>query len=96
MKAPVVTSMTLDKPSYSKGDPVKLTIVYVPGTSDSSTATTYTATDQTTGLTGTLTITWAVNDGHNDPTTGKVTDTAGRSYSLLSDDGHTAVWQTVA
>ena len=96
MQAPVVVSMTLDKTSYVRGDPVKVTVVYTPGTSDASTVTAYTATDVATGLNGTLTITWAVADGQSDPTTGKMTDSQGRVYTLVSDNGHTAVWQTVA
>lgn len=96
MTAPVVISMATDKPSYVKGDTVRVTVRYTPGTSDATTTTTYTATDTGTGQLGTLTITWAVANGNTDPTVGKMTDDKGRTYSLVSDDGSTAVWQTIA
>lgn len=97
MQAPVVSSMSFDKSSYTPGQTVTLTVVYQAGLSDQSNATTYTATDQTTGETGTLTISFVVADAITDPTVGSVTDVGHRQWTKVSDNGTTtAVWTTVA
>lgn len=96
MKAPVVISMAFDKASYVKGDKMTLTVVYTPGMSDATQSATYTATDNATGLSGTLTISFAVADGQSNTTVGTVTDTGNRTWAKVFDDYHTAVFTATA
>jgi hypothetical protein len=98
MTPPTVTSMTFDRSpaNYTKGDLMRLTVSYLPGTSDTSDAATYTATDNATGLSGTLSIIFNVANSQPDATTGKVTDTGNRTWTPVSDNGQVAVWTAVA
>ncbi len=98
MRAPAITSMSLDRSpaSYAKGEQMTLTVVYVKGSSDASHTATYTATDNATGATGTLMIQFTVADETANPVTHKVTDDRGVTWDLVSDDGATAVFTAIA
>jgi hypothetical protein len=88
--------MTFDQPSYAKGAPIKLTVNYVRGYSDQSNETTYVAKDETTGQTGQLTVSFVVANATADPTSGAVTDSGNRAWTLSSDSGSVAVFTATA
>ena len=92
--APVVSSITFDQPSYAKGDLMTATVNYSPGTSDTVQQFTGTATDETTNLTGQLTVTFVV--AANDPTTLDASDNGGHTWTPVSDDGAVAVFTAKA
>lgn len=92
---PTVTAVTCDNTTYPPGADVTITMHYTPGASESTVTFTGTATDQTTGQPGSMQGTFSVMKA--DPTTTEVTDSDGRTYTKVSDDGAgTAVFSTKA
>ena len=100
MAAPVITSLVTDKPSYNTGDLITATVGYTPGTSPANATTTTlagTATDQATGQTGQLEVTFTVGGGERDDlTTLTLADTGGRAWTPVSDSGTVAVFTATA
>jgi hypothetical protein len=92
--APAVTAATSNETSYAPDADVQITLKYTPGASETTVTFTGTATDQTTGQPGSMQGTFNVLKA--DPTTTEVTDTDGRTYTKVSDDGTTAVFSTKA
>lgn len=94
MAAPSITSITFDKASYNPGDTITATVDYVAGTSAATQTFTGTATDSTTGESGTLQVSFTVNE--NDSTTVTVTDGGGRTWTKISDTGSIAKFTATA
>ncbi len=85
MSAPVISSISFDKPGYPQGSLITATVKYL-GSSFMLSAKAA-ASDGTTGiLTGSFTVLpiWTV------------TDTGSRTWALKSDDGSTAVFTATA
>jgi hypothetical protein len=95
MSAPVISSVTFDKASYSPGDLITATISYTPGSSGSTQAFDVQATDRTTGQAATLTVSFTVT-GAADPTTFTVSDIGNRTWTLKSDTGTVATYTATA
>ena len=94
MKAPQITSITLDQQEYSPGQLITATVHYEAGTSPDTQILTGTATDDITGQTGTIQVTFSVEKP--DPATVTITDSGSRVWGKISDDGFTAIFTAIA
>lgn len=94
MAAPVINSITLDKASYAPGQTITATVNYSKGTSAATQTLTGTATDSVSKQTGTISVTFTVNEP--DTTLITLTDSGNRAWTLVSDNGSVAVFTAVA
>ena len=94
MSAPSIGSITFDKSSYNPGDTITATIDYTPGTTAKTQTLTGTAIDSVSGLTGTLTQTFTINQP--DATSLTVTDSGARTWTKQSDTGTVAKFTAAA
>lgn len=92
--APSITSITFDKASYLPGNVITATVNYTVGTSDATQTLTGTATDSTTGKTGSLQVNFTVQK--NDTTTISVSDSGNRTWTKVSDNGSVAQFTATA
>jgi hypothetical protein len=95
MAVPVISSASFDAATYVTGATATLTVVRNDTSGSSTTdAVTVTATDNVTGEVATESVSLTVNDTVTDPTTVAVSSAEGRTFTLVSDDGVTAVYTT--
>lgn len=88
MSAPVITSITFDKPAYNPGDTITATIAFTPGSSAQQINFTGTATDSATGEVGTMTSTFTV--ATTDATTVSASDDGNRTWTVTPVDAASA------
>ena len=94
-----ITSLTFDEAAYNTGDTISLTVAYVADT-PSVVPTEFTATTTITDAGGNETATssapFTVNVAQAAGDVVATTDTGGRAWTEVSDDGSTAVFTAVA
>lgn len=87
MTAPTITNLALDKSSYQPGDKARLT--FDAADADSKTVTVTITVKDSSGAEGTLTTPLTITD----KLTTTVTDTDGRTWTKVSENGATQVWE---
>lgn len=90
MATPVITSASLDKPTYKVGDKMTLTVVY--GDTDTKALTVSIVVTDAEGNKSAPTTATAVID----PLTLSVTDSSGKVWTTVSNNGSVAVLTSVA
>ena len=92
--APVVSSISFDKPSYVPGQEITATVTYVEGSRTVADNVSAVVTDPTTSLTGTLTGTLDLQE--TDPCTVAFSDASGRTWTPGATTATTAVFTATA
>lgn len=92
--APVVNSILFDQEMYSAGEKINVTITYTPGASSTTQTLTGVATDSLTNEVGDLTVNFTVLS--SDSTVVSVSDSGGRDWVPVSNNGNVAVFTAVA
>jgi hypothetical protein len=97
MAATLTGTVSFDKPAYNVGETITATIVHA-GSDVTPTDKTFTGTlADAAGETATVTATFVIDEPVAVPTTVQsVTDSDGRTWAQVSDDGKTAVWTATA
>ena len=83
---PAVTSVTLDKPAYNPGQVITCTVAYSASLDFTVTAVAVDIGGHSAQLSGTAVVNGSLS----------VTDTGGRAWTKVSDDGSTAVFTATA
>lgn len=91
--APVATSVVFSKSTVKPGEEILATVMYTPGTSVEESTFTGMVTSRLSGLSSEVTGTFMVEGTETDTVAGG-SDTGKREWTLVSNDGHVAVFSS--